>query len=90
MSDFMKKSYFSIKNSYLKSIPSNSPTTETRNAYITRDNFKYLYTVFHIILRCFILMCQAIEGESRSDGRQKTDRIGYVMVYYETSVMFYK
>lgn len=35
-------------------------------------------------------MCQALEGKSRSDGRQKTDRIGYVMAYHETFIMFYK
>lgn len=35
-------------------------------------------------------MCQALEGKSRSDGRQKTDRIGYVMAYHKTFIMFYK
>lgn len=35
-------------------------------------------------------MCQALEGESRSDGRQKTDRIGYVMAHHKIFIMFYK
>lgn len=38
-------------------------------------------------IKMFILLCLAIKGETRSDGRQRTDRTGYVRDSYGTFIM---
>lgn len=63
-----------------------SPTIETRNT--TRIHLKSCYGRAHI--KMFILMCLAIKEESRSDGRQRTDGIGYVTDFYGTFIMVCK